>query len=106
MVRSTKHYNVYLNLLARDVLLSLVLAVIKQWIMWTVVHQRERGISLRRLKRMEPERKTVEDIANEIKEQMRFFWWNENIVSRISAMKKIEHLAHVAVQELENEHII
>jgi hypothetical protein len=55
---------------------------------------------------MEPGRKTVEDIANEIKEQMRFFWWNENIVSRLSAMKKIEHLAHVAVQELENEHII
>jgi hypothetical protein len=62
----------------------------------------------RRLRKMNErsERKTVEDLANEIKEQMRFFWWNENIVSRISAMRKIEHLAGVAVAELENDHII
>lgn len=52
------------------------------------------------------ERKTVGDLANEIKEQLRFFWWNENIVSRLSAMQKIEHLAGVAVKELEEQHII
>jgi len=55
---------------------------------------------------MEPGRKTVEDIVKEIQEQIRFFWWNENIVSRLSAMQKIEHLARVAITELEEQHII
>ena len=55
---------------------------------------------------MEPGRKTVEDIMKEIREQITFYYWNENIVSRLSAMKKIEHLAGVAVRELEDQYII
>jgi polyhydroxyalkanoate synthesis regulator phasin len=55
---------------------------------------------------MEPGRKTVDDLIKEIRFQIQTYYWNENIVSRLSAMQRVVHLAEVAVKELEDEHII
>lgn len=47
-------------------------------------------------------RRTSDDVIAAIKQRVTSYCWNDDIVNKISALRAIEHLARVAIAELED----